>query len=174
MLHYLASATYIRPLLCLAIILSIQRELLCFRNGLTSKWTAGSSFREPFSSRSTVADIESEVEGQTKVNGFVPVVNTSSMDISLTNPFGPAVFSVTDCKEELLKLLKRELEMEDSFRHCRLEYLTKYMENSYVPAQTIPFLQFIINGEWQLYYSNVMTPRADNTLYVLYAKYRVS
>jgi hypothetical protein len=98
---------------------------------------------------------------------FVPVVNTANMEISVSNPFGPPVLSLTECQKELLSLLRQETTLEnESFYHCRVEYLTKVLEQSYIPAQTLPFLQLILAGEWEQMYSNVLTPRADETLEV--------
>lgn len=109
---------------------------------------------------------ENEMQERTRLE-FVPIANTASMDISVTNPFGPAVLSLTECQQELLSLLRREIAIEnESFYHCRIEYLTKVLEQTYIPAQTVPFLQFILTGEWKQLYSNVLTPRADATLEV--------
>ena len=99
--------------------------------------------------------------------GFVPTFNTANLDISMSNPFGPAVLSLSECRKELLAILRKETVMEnESFFHARVEYLTKVLEGTFTPAQTIPFLQLILSGDWYLAYSNVLIPRADPTLEV--------
>ena len=99
--------------------------------------------------------------------GFVPIFNTANLEISMSNPFGPAVLSLSECRKELLAILRKEIVMkEESFYHARVEYLTKVLEGTFTPAQTIPFLQLILSGDWYLAYSNVLIPRADPTLEV--------
>ena len=94
----------------------------------------------------------------------VPVVNTAGMNISASNFFGKQVLSTAECKRELIGLLRDEIEIEAEFLAYRLEYLTKYLEYKYIPIQTTPFLNFALSGEWAMLYSNILTPRADETL----------
>lgn len=92
----------------------------------------------------------------------IPVVNTAGLNISAANFFGRQVFSVDECRLELVGLLRGEIEIEEEFLHYRVEYLTKYLEYKYIPIQTIPFLNFALSGEWDILYSNAITPRADD------------
>ena len=93
----------------------------------------------------------------------IPVVNTAGLNISAANFFGRQVFSVDESRLELVGLLRGEIEIEEEFLHYRVEYLTKYLEYKYVPIQTIPFLNFALSGEWDILYSNALTPRADDS-----------
>ena len=94
----------------------------------------------------------------------VPVVNTAGMNISASNYFGKQVLSTAECKRELIGLLTNAIEIEEEFLDYRVEYLTKYLEYKYIPIQTTPFLNFALSGEWAMLYSNILTPRADDTL----------
>lgn len=101
---------------------------------------------------------------------ILPTVNTKSYLISLSNPFGPAVKSIDIAKDELLKILDNELSMSISdtngsnFFHGRIEYLLKILESRFIPIQTIPFLNLAIGGDWNMRYSNVLTPHKDENL----------
>jgi hypothetical protein len=92
----------------------------------------------------------------------VPIINTASLNISVTNPFSFPVKSINDAREELHQILVTGAT--EAFHHYRVEYLTKVLESSYIPIQTIPFMNFALSGDWSLVYSNVLTPRADPTL----------
>ena len=94
----------------------------------------------------------------------VPVANTAGMNISAANFFGRQVLSTVECKAELIGLLTDSIEIEEEFLDYRVEYLTKYLEYKYIPIQTTPFLNFALSGEWAMLYSNILTPRADETL----------
>lgn len=122
--------------------------------------------KEP-SSTVPIEEVGDETDDDHDFKGFVPTINTANLDISMSNPFGPAVLSVSECRKELLSILRKEIVMdEQQFYHARVEYLTKVLEGTFVPAQTIPFLQLILAGDWYLAYSNVLIPRADPTLEV--------
>jgi hypothetical protein len=94
----------------------------------------------------------------------IPIVNTASMNISAANFFGRQVLSTAECKQELIGLLTKAIEIEDEFFDYRVEYLTKYLEYNYIPIQTIPFLNFALSGNWDMLYSNALVTRADKTL----------
>lgn len=97
----------------------------------------------------------------------VPIVNSLNMDISATNPFGPAVSNVQDARQEILALLLNSSYVSEEFtsmHHFRIEYLVKYLESRYVPIQTTSFLSFALNGRWKSIYSNVLTRHADSNL----------
>ena len=75
--------------------------------------------------------------------------------------------SIADGRAELLAIVRgEETRMDAVFRHGRIEYLIRLLESAHVPAQTVPFLQFTLQGEWELLYSNVLTPRRDTTLQI--------
>ena len=113
--------------------------------------------------RSSVLDQESaEID---EFIGFLPTIDSKKMNISASNPFGPPVYSISQCRNELLSILRKQTLIEEGpFYHYRIEYLTKYLEAGFIPAQTIAFLQLILSGEWLMAYSNVLTPRADQSL----------
>jgi hypothetical protein len=97
------------------------------------------------------------------------VAATGRTDISVTNPYGPPCLSIASARAELLALVQGEraaTATDTAFRHGRIEYLVRVLESAHVPAQTVPFLQFTLQGEWELLYSNVLTPRRDTTLQV--------
>ena len=137
----------------------------------SSSTTTSKTVQPPSSppSSSTVHTPIEEVGDDTDddFKGFVPTFNTASLDISMSNPFGSAILSLSECRKELLAILRKEIVMEEEmFYHARVEYLTKVLEGTFTPAQTIPFLQLILSGDWYLAYSNVLLPRADPTLEV--------
>lgn len=58
---------------------------------------------------------------------------------------------LADIKEELLDLAPRMTGQEEEFR--RVEELVNALEDKYVPAQTLGFLNLAMAGEWQLLFS---------------------
>ena len=107
---------------------------------------------------------EEDIIGQFASRRTVPVANTAGMNITAANFFGRQVLSTAECKTELIGLLTNRIEIEKEFMDYRVEYLTKYLEYKYIPIQTTPFLNFALTGEWDMLYSNILTPRADESL----------
>lgn len=58
---------------------------------------------------------------------------------------------LTEIKQELLDLLPRMTGQEEEFR--QVEQLVNALEEKYVPAQTLGFLNLAMAGEWQLLFS---------------------
>jgi hypothetical protein len=83
-------------------------------------------------------------------------------NISLDDPYGPRMIRINVAREELINLL--DTEMKDPPDHFRLDYLVKFLESKYTPIQTSSFFNFATKGDWQLQYSNVLTPRASKLL----------
>jgi hypothetical protein len=100
----------------------------------------------------------------------VAIANTASFNISVQNPFGPIV-SRAQARDELLSLLAAEPgdgttagDNGGSTLPFRVDYLIKVLEDGFIPPQTVAFFNLIVGGEWELLYSNVLTPRKDDQL----------
>jgi hypothetical protein len=110
-------------------------------------------------------DVETSSLLKTKTSSTNLVENNANTAESL----GPQILSVADCKKELLRVIANQTPIEGDYRHNRIEYLTKYLELSYTPIQTIPFLNYVLSGRWDVIYSNVLIRGADSTFH-----YRIS
>eukprot|EP01031_Cornospumella_fuschlensis_P040642 gene40642-49551_t len=87
---------------------------------------------------------------------LVPLVTGFFSDISVENPVGSVVKSVSAAREELLLLLSPGAAPLTAHQHMRVEYLSKVLEKSNIPIQTIPFLNLAVQGSWRQVYSNVL------------------
>ena len=82
--------------------------------------------------------------------------------ISPTEPFGKPVKTLRETCHEVLELLDDSIS--DPPQHFRLTYLVGMLENSFKPIQTVEFFNYANDGEWELMYSNILTPRRENDL----------
>ena len=109
------------------------------------------------------ADDEGEVELVSSKEGseegskeesmrYVAIFNPSELDISLENPFGEAVKSISSAEKELITILTggagEDINRSD-FLKCRVEYLVKVLSSSYIPSFTMEFLALIHKGSWE-------------------------
>jgi len=70
---------------------------------------------------------------------------------------------ISEIKQELLDLLPRMTGKEEEFRH--VERLVNSLEEKYVPAQTLGFLNMAMAGDWQLLFStNLATSAGVNPM----------
>lgn len=65
-----------------------------------------------------------------------------------------------EIKQELLELLPKMTGKEEEFRH--VETLVNSLEEKYMPAQTLGFLNMAMAGEWQLLFSTNLASRGGN------------
>lgn len=119
---------------------------------------------------------EEEDEDNLEFVGYVPIINTTALEISASNPFGLRVQSIEAARDELISFLQVTTKEDhditeadsdkwnDKFRHYRIEYLVKYLESKFIPIHTTQFLSLAIGGDWNLVYSNVLTPLADEAI----------
>lgn len=94
------------------------------------------------------------------------VANTKAYQISLSNPFGPKIEIKKDALKELSDILSGKLIFENNFKHGRLEYIIKFLQSTYIPIQTIPFLNLAVSGRWEHMYSNIFMPMPSDNLSV--------
>jgi hypothetical protein len=111
-----------------------------------------------------LSDTKVEPDDVTEEMKLIPTINTKNFQISVLNPFGPSIKSLAEAKVELRDILTDHLHMDETFRHGRIEYLVKVLESRFIPIQTLPFLNLALEGEWNLKYSNVLTPHKDANL----------
>ena len=106
-------------------------------------------------------DVEASLLLQTKTYSR----NSGDNDSNKAQSFGPQILSVADCKKELLQVIVNQKPIEGDYRHNRIEYLTKYLELNYTPIQTVPFLNYVLSGRWDVIYSNVLIRGADSAFH---------
>lgn len=95
--------------------------------------------------------------------GYLATENVISHEISLENPFGNPCSRVSDAKMELLQLVDFPSKTFDV--HSRIDYLAKVLQSSFIPFQTIPFLNLAISGDWNKSYSSIRCPRPSPDFY---------
>lgn len=108
--------------------------------------------------------LEPIIESVVPRRRIVPTAQTGDHKISTNNPFGTYVNSSQEAIAELVSLTTQDWKDATQYSHLRIEYLTKYLESTYIPIQTIPFLNLALEGEWNLCYSNVLTPPREDKL----------
>lgn len=116
-----------------------------------------------------IAVAADDIAATLKLKTQMSSTNSGESNANAAQSFGPQILSVADCKKELLRVISNQKPIEGDYRHNRIEYLTKYLEQKYIPIQTIPFLNYVLSGRWDVVYSNVLIRGADNTF-----NYRIS
>lgn len=154
----------------LLLLLLLQSLFCCsscvFLNYFTSKCHDAGVTKSMHSSRFMLMNIATTAsdnlqQQQQQLRYYIPIVNTTSMNITPTNPFGLTVFNINDAVTQLLAVANHEDNViwdESKVKHYRIEYLTKYLESKYIPIQTSQFMSFALSGTWDLKYTNLLTP----------------
>ncbi|GKY92152.1 hypothetical protein MPSEU_000186500 [Mayamaea pseudoterrestris] len=75
----------------------------------------------------------------------------SEQSIQSSSETKASASNLLQAKQDLLHLLPRMTGQADEFR--RVEQLVNTLENQYQPAQTLQFLNFAMQGDWQLLFS---------------------
>lgn len=98
---------------------------------------------------------------QTFVNGFAPLLKSKiptfqigSTTEAVSSASSETTYSektVLELKEMLLNLLPRMTGTDEEFR--TVEQLVNLLEDKYQPAQTLQFLNLVMQGEWQVLFS---------------------
>jgi len=103
-----------------------------------------------YSSRSSLAN--NDAATTTQARGFGKTqVSTSETTVVEDEQDQLQRASIPQIKSELLDLLPRMTGQDDEFR--RVEQLVNALEEKYVPAQTLDFLNLALQGRWQLLFS---------------------
>ena len=106
-----------------------------------------------------------DVEASLLLKTKTPTRKSGDTDANAAQSFGPQILSVADCKKELLRVIANQKPIEGDYRRNRIEYLTKYLELNYTPIQTVPFLNYVLSGRWDVIYSNVLIRGADSAFH---------
>lgn len=107
------------------------------------------------------ADIENSNDLSVESRPVVPVVSGSNQSPNLIS-FGQVIRDPIHAKEELVRILDDSLSADDAYRLGRIQYLISVLENSFIPIQTLPFLNMAIEGYWELKYSSMLLSKRSN------------
>ena len=122
--------------------------------------TTTTSARRPSESRRLRSSVFGDAAATTEARGFAKTPEDSRTSVEqAVEQEDLSKRPLLQIKSELLELLPRMTGQEDEYH--RVEQLVNAMEEKYVPAQTLDFLNMAMQGSWQLLFSTNLAGTPD-------------